>query len=287
VTASPAAVLAFAAAATGVLAVWEAAGAIEGAAVGRLAARLAAPLRAAPHTDDAAAAAERRRLTLVVTAACVAAGWILAGVVAGALCGAAGPVALGRTLAWRRERRRAALREGAAGGARAIADALSAGRSVRGAIGEAARGGAANAATREELVAAARALELGDGTEAVLERLALRADAPAWDTIVAAILLQRDAGGDLAGLLRAIAADVEAARRVEADARAATAQARFTANTVAVLPLGAAILAELGSPGTVAGLLAEPLPAMMAAAAAVLEVLALLAVRRLARMGGT
>ena len=37
--------------------------------------------------------------------------------------------------------------------------------------------------------------------------------------------------------------------RLEGDARAATAQARFTGLLVSVLPLAAAGLAELGSPG--------------------------------------
>ena len=73
---------------------------------------------------------------------------------------------------------------------------------------------------------------------------------PAWDTLVAAILLQRDAGGDLAGLLRDLAASLEAAARVDADARAATAQARFTARLVLWLPAGAAVLAELARPGS-------------------------------------
>jgi tight adherence protein B len=80
-----------------------------------------------------------------------------------------------------------------------------------------------------ELRAPRRALALGEPTEAVLERLRRRAADPAWDTIVAAILLQREAGGDLASLLRATAAAQEEAERVEADARTASAQARFTA----------------------------------------------------------
>ena len=91
----------------------------------------------------------------------------------------------------------------------------------------------------------------------MLERLRLRAADPAWDAIVAGILLQREAGGDLAGLLRDQAAALEAADRIERDARAATAQARFTARLVLALPLGAAALAELASPGLAAGL-AEP-----------------------------
>ena len=63
----------------------------------------------------------------------------------------------------------------------------------------------------------------------MLERLRLRAGCRAWDTLIAAILLQRDAGGDLPALLRDLAAALEAADRLERDARTARAQARFTA----------------------------------------------------------
>ena len=84
--------------------------------------------------------------------------------------------------------------------------------------------------------------------------------APAWDTIVAAILLQRDAGGDLAGLLRSIAAGLEEAARVEADARSATAQARFTAWLVALLAASARpCWPSWPRPGYVVALLRAPL----------------------------
>ena len=76
--------------------------------------------------------------------------------------------------------------------------------------------------------------------------------------MVAGILLQRDAGGDLPALLRDLAAALEAAARQDRDAIAATAQARFTARIVLVLPVGAALLAELAQPGLLAGLLAQP-----------------------------
>ena len=66
--------------------------------------------------------------------------------------------------------------------------------------------------------AAAHRLALGAPTETVLADLRARAADPAWDTLIAATLLQRDAGGDLAALLRSIAASREHARRIEADA---------------------------------------------------------------------
>jgi tight adherence protein B len=101
---------------------------------------------------------------------------------------------------------------------------------------------------------------------------------------VAAVLLQREAGGDLAGLLRALAAELEAARRAEADARALTAQARFTALIVGGLPAGALVLAELGAPGTIAGVFANPLAAALAVLALLLEAVAIACIRRLTQL---
>jgi tight adherence protein B len=152
---------------------------------------------------------------------------------------------------------------------------------VRGAIVAAAEG--MTGAAGNELRAAARAAALGDPTPEILERLRRRAATPAWDAIVAGILLQRDAGGDLVGLLRDQAAALEAADRIEREARTATAQARFTARLVLLLPAAAAVLAELASPGLIAGLLAHPLSVWLVAMAAVLQATAVLAVARLGR----
>jgi tight adherence protein B len=58
----------------------------------------------------------------------------------------------------------------------------------------------------------------------------------------------------------------------------------MTARIVALLPLGAAVVGELAAPGTVARMLGEPLPAMLVVCAALLEVVAMLLVRRLARL---
>jgi tight adherence protein B len=273
--------------AAGVLAVagaWEALAAVEQAAVARAFGRWAAPLRAARREGRSPTAIERRRLGLVGAGALMAGGWLVAGPIVGAACAATGPLVVARLLRARRERWRADLARGAPAAARALADALAGGHAVRGALGVAAEGGVPGAAGRE-LSSTARALALGAGTEDVLERLRTRARDPAWDTIVAAILLQRDAGGDLARLLRSIAARLEDAARVEAEARSVTAQARFTAWLVASLPLGAAILAELARPGYVGSMLRAPLAPFMLGAAATCQLVACLAIRRIARTG--
>jgi tight adherence protein B len=263
---------------------WEALAAVEQAAPARVIARWLEPLGALRREGRAPTVPERRRLALVGAGALLAGGWLVAGPLAGAACAAGGPLGVGRLVRARRERWRAELARAAPAAARALADALAGGHAVRGALAVAAQGGVPGAAGAE-LRAAARALALGARTEDVLERLRRRAGAPAWDTIVAAVLLQRDAGGDLAGLLRSIAAVLEEAARVEADARSATAQARFTAWLVALLPVGAGVLAELADPGYVATLLRAPLAPWLLGAAAVCQLVACALINRIARVG--
>jgi tight adherence protein B len=277
-------VLAGLAGALAVAGAWEALAAVEQAAMARSIGRWTAPLRAARREGHTPTVPEQRRLALVGAGALLAAGWLVAGPLAGVVCAATGPIGVRRLVRARRERWRADLARGAPDAARAVADALAGGHAVRGALGVAAEGGVPGAAGHE-LSAAARALELGARTEDVLERLRVRAGDPAWDTIVAAILLQREAGGDLARLLRSTAARLEETARVEADARSATAQARFTAWLVALLPAGAVVLAELARPGYVAALLRAPLAPWLLGAAAACQLVAWVAIRRIARMG--
>ena len=270
--------------ALGVAGAWEALAALEQVAPARLVGGWLEPLGAVRREGRAPTLPERRRLALVGAGALLAGGWLVAGPVAGAACAAGGPLGVRRLVRARRERWRAELARAAPAAARALADALAGGHAVRGALAVAAEGGVPGAAGAE-LRAAARALALGACTEAVLERLRARAAAAAWDTIVAAILLQRDAGGDLAGLLRSIAAGLEEAARVEADARSATAQARFTAWLVALLPVGAAVLAELADPGYLVTLLRAPLAPWLLGAAGICQLIACGLINRIARVG--
>ena len=275
--------LAFAAGAAAILGLWEALAAVERSRVAAALERALEPLRRAGREGRAPTPTERRRLALLATGALAAAGWLLGGVALALVAAVLGPALVVVAVRARRRRYTRAVRKGAAGVARALADAVGAGHSIRGAI-EVAAGGTAGAAGHE-LRATARALALGEPTADALEGLRRRAADPAWDAIVAGILLQRDAGGDLAGLLRDQAAALEAADRIGRDARTATAQARFTARLVLLLPLGAAALAELASPGLIAGLLAHPLSVWLVGMAGILQLTAILAVARLARVG--
>lgn len=283
-----AALLAFAGGALAALAVAEAtavAAAVAGERAPRLARRIAAlaetVTRVSSEGRDPGASDRRRLLT---TGAAVAFGVVTLalGPLPGVAAAAGGPLVVSRVLGARRERYREEVAHGASEIAAALADALGGGHSVRGAIGEAAPRVAGPPG--RELQRTAAELELGARTEDALEALRARARSSEIDAVVAGMLLQRRAGGDLTRLLRHSARAFEDQRRLEGEVRAATAQARFTGLIVVLLPLGGALLAELASPGYLASLAGGFLTAWLVGLALVMQVIATVAIRRLGRV---
>jgi tight adherence protein B len=72
--------------------------------------------------------------------------------------------------------------------------------------------------------------------------------------------------------------------RLDAEARAATAQARFTAVVVLMLPLAGVLLAELSAPGMIGRMIGSPVAAWLLAAAAVFQFSGIVLIRRLTRL---
>jgi len=227
-------------------------------------------------------ASERRPLLLAGAALALAGGTLLIGWRAGLLLSAAGPLAVSRLLRARRERYRRGVAREAPAIALGLADALGGGHSLRGAVVEAASG--LEGPAGQELRRVAAELELGARTEDALEAMRVRIREPGIDTIVAAAVLQRRAGGDLATLLRDSARAFEDQARVEAEARSATAQARFTGLIVVLMPVGGALVAELASPGYTRALASSFLTAWLGGIAVVLQIAAAIAIRRLGRV---
>jgi tight adherence protein B len=277
--------LAFAAAAIAVVALADFAA---GVAAGR-APRIGGPVRAAVDVFARASregrdprAAERRRVIAGGAAAAFAGGVFLFGFKGGFLAAAVAPAAASRALRARRERYRRSVGAGAADIAIALADALSGGHSLRGAVIGASQ--SLDGPPGHELRRVAAELELGARTDDALEGMRRRIGSPAIDVIAAGALLQRRAGGDLAHLLRSSARAFEDEARLLGEVRAATAQARFTGLVVVLLPLGSAVLAELASPGFVARLAAFPVSAWLIGMAVAMQAAAAFAIQRLARL---
>jgi tight adherence protein B len=285
IPAPPASLLAALAAALAVFGTWDALAVVEAGSPARALGRVLTPLRLAGRAGRQPSAPERRRLAILGSAATLAAGWLLAGPVLGVGLAVAAPATVGPLLAARRRRWRRALAAAVPQVARGLADALSGGRSVRAALAELGRPGATTGPAGAELRAAAQRLALGAPTDVVLEELRRQARDPAWDALVAAILLQRDAGGDLAALLRTVADSAEHARRVEADARSLMSQSRASARLVAGLPCVCLVLVELLAPGTLAALAADPRARLPLLAGVVLGAVAMIVINRIARLG--
>jgi tight adherence protein B len=227
-------------------------------------------------------AAERRRLLLAGAGVAGAMGWLVGGLLGGLALGAGGPWVVARLLRARRERFRRAVDAGVPALALAVADALAGGHSLRAALVEATR--SVDGPAGHELRRACAELAMGAATEDALEAMRARVRSARLDTVVAACVLQQRAGGDLARLLRDSARSMEEQARLEGELRAATAQARFTGLIVVTLPLGGAALAELASPGWLAGMLSSFLTAWLVGIALFLQILAALLIRRLGRV---
>lgn len=240
------------------------------------------PLRRAGREGYAPSSLERRRLAALGAATTLLGGWLLAGPPVALPLAVAGPSLAAWAVSSRRRRYRAAVERALPAVATAVADSLSAGRSLRASLPAAVASLDGPAAV--ELARLGAELELGAPTAATIEGWRGRMRSTRVDAFAAALLSQRLAGGDLAGLLRRFAAAAAERNRVAEDARSATAQARFTGLLVVAMPSGGTLFAELIHPGFVPGLLASPPAAALLAVAAALQLGGFVAIRRLARV---
>lgn len=240
------------------------------------------PLRRAAEEGYAPSTVERRRLAALATAAAIAGGWFLGGMALALPLSVAGPAAMGWAIGARRRRYRRAVERSLPEVATAIADSLSAGRSLRASLPAAVS--SLDGPPAIELSRLAAELDLGAPTVGVIQGWRRRMRSERVDAFAAALLSQRLAGGDLAGLLRRFAAGAAERERVAEDARSATAQARFTGLLVVAMPTGGALFAELLQPGFLATLLASPPAAILLALAASLQVVGFFAIRRFSQV---
>ncbi len=240
------------------------------------------PLRRAGREGYVPSTRERRRLAALAMLVAVLGGWFVAGAAVALPLAVAAPAAAGWAISSRRRRYRLAVERSLPEVATAVADSLSAGRSLRASLPAAAAYLDGPPAT--ELGRLGAELDLGAPTAEAIAAWRRRMRSPRVDAFAAALLSQRLAGGDLAGLLRRFASGAAERDRVAEDAKSATAQARFTGLLVVAMPTGGALFAELLDPGFLGTLLASPASAAMLAMAAVLQLLGFLAIQRLSRV---
>jgi tight adherence protein B len=240
------------------------------------------PLGRAGREGYSPSVRERRRLAALGAVAAVASGWFLAGPTVALPLAVAGPSLAAWMIKARRGRYRRAVERALPDVALAVADSLSAGRSLRASLPAAAASLDGPAAV--ELARLGVELDLGAPTADAVGAWRRRMRSRRVDSFVTALLSQRFAGGDLAGLLRRFAEGAAERDRVAEDAKSATSQARFTGLLVVAMPSGGALFAELIQPGFLAKVLGGPASAILLVLAAALQLAGFVAIRRLSRV---
>jgi tight adherence protein B len=240
------------------------------------------PLRRAGREGYAPSTLERRRLAALGACTAIVAGWLLGGLEVALPLSVAGPGIVAWAISSRRRRYRAAVERSLPEVATAVADSLSAGRSLRASLPAAAA--YLDGPPAAELTRLGAELDLGAATADAVAAWRSRMHSERVDAFAAALLSQRLAGGDLAGLLRRFAAGAAERDRVAEDAKSATAQARFTGLLVVAMPTGGALFAELVQPGFLAKLFGSPISAVLLALAATLQLVGFIAIKRFSRV---
>jgi tight adherence protein B len=127
--------------------------------------------------------------------------------------------------------------------------------------------------TRSAIALVVREVGLGASQEDALERLADRLPTDDLELIVSALNVHHQIGGSLAKVLDSIADTIRERVRVEGDIVALTAQQRYSAYILSLLPVAAAVFLWMFSPDYIAPLLeAGPLRLLLVAAAGMVVV---------------
>lgn len=125
---------------------------------------------------------------------------------------------------------------------------------------------------------------LGLPAREALLNLAARVDNVDLRLFVAAVIIQRESGGNLAEILTKISGTVRARFALLGQIRVYTAQARFTAWVLGVLPLAIAGIIYLVSPEYIKFLVQDPAGKALLGIAVFLQILGYFTIRRIVKM---
>ena len=133
----------------------------------------------------------------------------------------------------------------------------------------------------EEIGHALALVQLGRGIDEALGELTRRVDDPGLEAAVGALLLGHRSGGDIGTMLRRIAETVREMARLEGVLRTKTAEGRSQAWVMGAVPPGLLLLLNVANPEWLAPLWNDPLGWVILAAAAGLEAMAIVLIRRI------
>jgi tight adherence protein B len=135
-----------------------------------------------------------------------------------------------------------------------------------------------------ELTRTVDEMSLGIRPEDALLRLVERTGSEDMDLTVTAFSITREVGGNLAEVLDNIGGVIRERGRLRAEIRALSAQGRFSATSLALMPFVLWVVMDSLSPGYLNGMLTQPMGREMLVVACVCEALGIVVLRRLVRI---
>jgi Flp pilus assembly protein TadB len=141
--------------------------------------------------------------------------------------------------------------------------------------------GEASEPLRSEFLKVSREQALGASLDAALGNLVSRVPLVETRFFVSAVLLQREAGGNLAEVLSRLANSVRERLRLRGHVRAISGQGRLTAAVLTVLPIVVIVLLKILSSRYLEGLTGDPHGRMLLGAAVLSQILGYLSMRKI------
>ena len=124
-------------------------------------------------------------------------------------------------------------------------------------------------------------VNIGIDLDTALENMQKRVNSPDFELVVTAVLIQRQVGGNLAQILDTISDTISERIRMRREVMALTAQGRASGIVLAVLPLAIAGILSVVNPQYLQPLFNEPLGRMAIVAAAILEIVGYMVIRKI------
>ncbi|GGX45331.1 type II secretion system F family protein [Streptomyces chryseus] len=216
----------------------------------------------------------------------VAALWLIASSVLAPFFGpVAGLVALGGASAflnWQRQKRIEAFINQLPDLSRILANATAAGLALRTALSMAAE--ELEAPAGEELAGVANQLAVGRSIDDALGELAERLPSRELVVLVTTLVLSNRAGGTVVGSLRNLTETLEERKETRREVRTMLAEVNATAYTIPLLGLGAMIMLNSVTPGSMARMTGSPVGQIIVIVAIGLYALGFIVMRRLGKI---
>jgi tight adherence protein B len=137
---------------------------------------------------------------------------------------------------------------------------------------------------KSEIVKVTREMALGAGLEEALQGLIARIPLLEVRMFVAAVLLQRETGGNLSEVLSKLGVSVRDRLRLRGQVQAASGQGRLTAKVLTFLPVATLLLLELVSPAYIRNLTDDPIGRNLLGIGAVSQILGYLVMQRMIKV---